>query len=94
MPRTQGIELFVRDGLNELDSFPQLAAEQASRLRPIDLRLIYKEETEEQVEYEVTASGRSRITRLNSKRVWSLISTSAARRETHRAESRPTQWIV
>lgn len=94
MPRTQGIELFVRDGLNELDSFPQLDVEQESKRRLLDSRLIYKQETEERVEYEAIASGRSRITRFNSKRVWSVISTSAARRETQSAESRPTGWIV
>ena len=93
MPRTQGIELFMRDGLHELDSFPQLDAEQESKHRLIDLRLFCKETTE-RVEYEVTVFGKSRITRLNRKRVWSVISTSAARRESHAAESRPTEWIV
>ena len=47
MPRTQGIELFVRDGLSELESYPQFDAEHDSRRRVIDL--LYQE-TEEQVE--------------------------------------------
>jgi hypothetical protein len=81
MPRTQGIELFVRDGLNELDPFPQLETEEATKHRFIDFRLVYKE-TEERAEYEITVFGRSSITRFSSKRVWSeVISKSAARRE-------------
>lgn len=81
MPRTRGIELFVRDGLNELDPFPQVDTEEAIEHRPIDLRLV-RQETEERAEYEVTVFGRSSITRITSKRVWSeVISKSAARRE-------------
>jgi hypothetical protein len=89
MPRTQGIELFVREGLNELDPFPQLDTKGA-----IDLRLVYKK-TEARAEYEVTVFGRSSITRLSSKQVWSeVISKSAGRRESHGEGSRPTEWIV
>ena len=81
MPRTQGIELFVREGLNELDPFPSLDAEHKTEHRPNDLRRIYQE-TEETAEYEITLFGRSHITRFSSKRVWSeIISKSAARRE-------------
>jgi hypothetical protein len=36
MPRTQGIELFVRDGINEKDQFPQVSIN-TSKLSPIDL---------------------------------------------------------
>lgn len=79
MPRTQGIELFVREGLNELDPFPKLDTEEATKHRSIDFRLVYKEE---RAEYEVTVFGRSSITRFSSKRVWSeVISKSADRRE-------------
>jgi hypothetical protein len=94
MPRTQGIELFVREGLNELDPFPRLESEQETQHCPLDLRLVYQE-TEELAEYEITVFGRSRITRFSSKRVWSeVISKSAARRESHGEGSRPTEWIV
>jgi len=81
MPRTQGIELFVRAGLNELDSFPQFVNEQETKHQIIDSRLLFKE-AEEVSEYEITVFGRSRITRFSQKRVWSeIITTSAARRE-------------
>lgn len=81
MPRTRGIELFVREGLNELDPFPQLETNQETRHKTIGVRLVYNE-SEERAEYEVTVFGRSSITRFRSKRVWSeVISKSAARRE-------------
>lgn len=62
MPRTQGIELFVREGLNELDPFPQLDTGQNTKRRAVDLHLVYKE-------MEFTVFGRSSITRFSSKRV-------------------------
>jgi hypothetical protein len=94
MPRTQGIELFVREGLNELDPFPQLDSKGETRHKTINLRLVYKE-TEDRAEYELTAFGRSSITRFSTKRVWSeVISKSAGRRESHGDGSRPTEWIV
>lgn len=76
MPGTKGIELFVRDGLSELDSFPQLDLEEGTtHSRPI------YHETEERVEYEIAVFGSSKITRITHKRVWSeIISKSAARR--------------
>ena len=81
MPRAQGIELFVREGLNELDPFPQLDTEPKTKHRPIDLRLVYQK-TEESAKYEVTVFGGSSVTRFSSKRVWSeVICKSAARRE-------------
>lgn len=86
MPRTQGIELFVREGLNELDPFPQLDTKGETRHKAIDLRLVYKE-TEDRAEYEVTVFGRSSISRFSSKRVWSeIISKSAGRRESQGEE--------
>ena len=66
MPRTQGIELFVREGLSELDPFPQLDTEQDTKRRAVELRLVYKR-TEER---EITVFGRSSITRFSSKRVF------------------------
>lgn len=79
MPRTKGIELFVRDGLSELDTFPQLDLEAATKYRPLDMRRIYRE-TEVKAEYEIAVLGSSGITRITSKRVWSeVISKSAAR---------------
>ena len=70
MPRTQGIELFLREGLSELDSFPRFDTEAETRRRPIDSRLVFKE-TEERSEYEITVFGRSRSTRFIRKRIWS-----------------------
>jgi hypothetical protein len=81
MPRTQGIELFVREGLSELDSFPQLDTEQHTKRPAIDMCLVYTE-TEEKAEYEITVFGRSSSSRFSHKQVWSqVISKSAARRE-------------
>jgi hypothetical protein len=81
MPRTKGIELFVRDGLSELDTFPQLDLEEATKNGPLDGYLICKE-TEAKAEYEIAVFSSSGITRITSKRVWSeVISKSAARRE-------------
>jgi hypothetical protein len=81
MPRTEGIELFVREGINELDPFPELDADEGTTHNAIDVRLVY-EESEEMAEYEVRAFGRSRLIRYSSKRVWSeVINKSAARRE-------------
>ena len=37
MPRTQGIELFVRDGISETDPFPQNSISLTSKLSSIDL---------------------------------------------------------
>jgi hypothetical protein len=94
MPRTQGIELFVREGLDELDPFPQLATKQETRQKAIDLRLVYQE-TDEQAEYEVTVFGKSVVTRFRSKRIWSkVMNMSAATRESSGEGSRPTEWIV
>jgi hypothetical protein len=94
MPRTQGIELFVREGLSDLDPFPGLYIGEETKHRAHDLRFAYQK-TEAKAEYEITVFGRSSITRLSSKRVWSeVISKSAARRESHGEESRPTEWIV
>ena len=63
MPRTQGIELFVRDGINEKDPFPQNSTN-TSKLSPIDLltnesSLVWK--TEER--FEITTFKTSVITR-------------------------------
>jgi hypothetical protein len=82
LPRAQGIELFVREGLNELDPFPQLESKEETKHRRVDLRLIY-EETEEMAEHEITMFGRAGFTRITSKRVWSEVinRSSAARRE-------------
>ena len=94
MPRTHGIELFVRDGLNELDPFPQLDNKQETQHRPIDLRLVYQE-TEERAEYEFTVFGRASVARFSSKRVWSeVISSRPAGANRTSEESRPTEWIV
>ena len=94
MPRTQGIELFVREGLSELQPFPQLDREQNTKHPALDMRLIYKE-IEEKAECEITVFGESCITRFSSKRVWSeVITKSAGRRESHGEESRPTEWIA
>ena len=75
MPRTQGIELFVRDGLSEPDSFPQFDIEAETKHRAIDSRLILKE-TEESSEYQITVFGRSSSTRFSRKRIWSEVSLS------------------
>jgi hypothetical protein len=94
MPRTQGIELFVREGCNELDPFPQLETREDSSREAIDLSLIY-DETDERAEYEVTVSGKSVTARFRSKRIWSQVtSRSAARRESPDEGSRATGWIV
>lgn len=94
MPRTQGIELFVREGLSELDAFPQLDTEQDTKRRAVDLRLVY-EKTEERTEYEITVFGRSSITRFRSKRVWSELMSSRPAGANRRSEgSRPTEWVV
>lgn len=88
MPRTQGIELFVREGLNELDPFPRLDREHKTDHQPIDVRRIYHER-EETAEYEITVFSKSSITRFSSRRVWSeVIRKSAARRESH------NEWIA
>lgn len=81
MPRTQGIELFVRQGLDELDSFPQFANEQETRQRTVDSSLLFTE-AKETSEFEIRVFGSSCSTRICHKRVWSeVISKSAARRE-------------
>ena len=81
MPRTHGIELFVREGLNELDPFPHVDTNEETKHKAIDVRLVHKE-WEERAEYEITVFGRSRITKFSTKRVWSeVISKSAGRRE-------------
>jgi hypothetical protein len=78
MPRTQGIELFVREGLSELDRFPPLYTHDVREPRAHHKRLVYQE-TEEN---EVTVFGRCTITRVRTKRVWSeFIGRSAARRD-------------
>ena len=89
MPRTQGIELFVRDGLNESDPFPQFDANAETRRRSVDSRLVFKEK-EERFEYQITVLGRSSITRFSRKRIWSeVITKSAARCESPREEIAP-----
>ena len=94
MPRTQGIELFVREGLNELDPFPRSETKEQAKQNTTDLRLVYKE-TDEQAEYEVSVFGKTVITRFRSKRVWSeVMNRSAARRESPGEGSRPTEWTV
>src|SRR5688572_24644851 len=70
MPRTKGIELFVRDGLSELDRFPQLELEEVTNNTPLNGHSLYKE-TEVKAEYEITVFGG--ITRIISKRVWSEV---------------------
>ena len=91
MPRTQGIELFVRAGLSELDLFPELDTDQDTKRC---LRLVY-EKTEERTEYDITVFGRSGITRFSSKRVWSeVINSRPAGANRTSEESRPTKWIV
>jgi hypothetical protein len=57
MPRTQGIELFVRDGISEQDPFP-LEIHDLTKLSPIDL--LWKT-TEER--FEITVFKTSVITR-------------------------------
>ncbi len=80
MPRTKGIELFVRDDLSELDTFPQLDLEETTKNGALDGCLIYKE-TAVKAKYEIAVFSSSGITRITSKRVWSeVISKSAARR--------------
>jgi hypothetical protein len=80
MPRTQGIELFVRESLDEQDSFPQFVGEQETKQRVTGSRRLFRES--ETSEYEVTVFGSSALTRFSHKRVWSeVISKSAARRE-------------
>lgn len=80
MPRTQGIELFVREGLHEQDSFPQFVSEAETKHRVTDSRLLLKQA--ETSEYEITVFGSSSLTRVSHKRVWSEVirSKSAARR--------------
>ena len=78
MPRTQGIELFVREGLSEPDPFPRPYTHDVTEPHAPDKRLVY-EETEEN---EVTVFGGYSITRFRTKKVWSeMISKSAARRD-------------
>jgi hypothetical protein len=92
MPRTQGIELFVRDGVNELDPFPHLNTRDETGHRPLDLRLIYKETEEERTEYEITLFGRSSLTRITNQRVCrrSFVSRPPGANLPAR-ESRPTE---
>ena len=60
--------------------FLKLDLDEVTKNGPLDGCLIYKE-TEEKAEYEITVFGRSAITRIISKRVWSeVITKSAARR--------------
>ena len=54
MPRTRGIELFVRDTVSEDDSFPQIEEEQESE--------VMVERREERSECHVTILNRSGIT--------------------------------
>jgi hypothetical protein len=94
MPRTQGIELFVREGLTEFDAFPELEPEQDTKCRGVDLHLVY-EKTEEKSEYEITVFGRSSTTRFSRKRVWSKVMSSRPAGANRTSEgSRPTEWIV
>jgi hypothetical protein len=91
MPRTQGFELFVREGLSEADRFPGFDANPEIKQRTLNSRFIFKE-TEERFECETTIFGRSSSTRFHCKRVWSkVITMSAARRESPARESRPTE---
>jgi hypothetical protein len=44
MPRSRGIELFVRDGITERDPFPRLAIKKSLSRRSIDTNLFWKAE--------------------------------------------------
>lgn len=67
MPRTQGIELFVRDGLNQKDPFPL----NDNKLEPSGCAL---STIEERSEYRITVFETSTIIR-TSKRIWSEAKT-------------------
>ena len=79
IPRTQGIELFVREGLSELDTFPQFDTEAETRRRHMNSHLVFKE-TEERSEYEITVFGRPGSTRFIRRRIWSEVVTQSAAR--------------
>src|ERR1041384_1474292 len=81
MPRTQGFELFMRQGIAELDPRTQFNSEPESKQGAVNSSFILRA-TEETSEYEITVFGSSSSTRFRHKRIWSeVISKSAARRE-------------
>ena len=45
MPRSRGIELFIRNGVGEDDSFPRVGKHRGPRCRAIDTNLVLKAET-------------------------------------------------
>lgn len=45
MPRSRGIELFIRNGVGENDSFPRVEKHRSRRCRAIDTNLVLKAET-------------------------------------------------
>lgn len=90
MPRTQGFELFVREGLREVDEFPRFDTNAEIKQRTLNSCFMVKE-TEERAEYEITIFGRSGSTRFSRKRVWSkVITRSAPGVNLPARESRPT----
>jgi hypothetical protein len=81
MPRTQGFELFVREGVKELDSFPQFQSEREPNHGPINAPLVFTK-TEERSEYEITVCGKANTTRFTRIRFCSeVIGKSAVERE-------------
>jgi hypothetical protein len=60
MPRTQGIELFVRDGISEKDPFP-LETDEPIKLSPIDLSWKIAEERFEITVFKTSVTTRSTV---------------------------------
>jgi hypothetical protein len=91
IPRTQGFELFIREGLNELEPFPRFNLDSETKPRTIKYQV---QEMEETTEYEITVFNNS-STRFSGKRFWSkVIRKSAAKRQFPAREARPTEWIM
>ncbi len=85
MPRTQGIELFVRNGTNEKDSFPQIDTGQETSPRATDVNFVLKR-VEERFECQIT------IFKASSKRIWSEVrgNVGTQARFAQATKSRPT----
>jgi len=52
MPRSRGIQLFIRNGLSENDSYPRVE-KQRSRCRAVDTNLVFKAETRFECQFTV-----------------------------------------
>lgn len=75
MPRSQGIELFVRDGLDEEDSFPQLETDAEIERYALDASLVFRR-TEEYSECHLTVFEKLSITRSSSELIRSEVTSN------------------